>query len=441
MPSFNFFKRKKRNVSSFEVKDSESHSNLSTSTQQEHDNRISINDALILLEKIEQDVTRNLLIELDKVFDDTNQVLKHINNVAEDLEKEEIEIEEEKLTPLVKNTKNTIVRALKRESSNILSKPKNFEDFVNFKDSLDSSINRFGEVTSSHSRIVNTFMKKHANSLRGDLKKISDYLEKLNDGYTNIKQEKVIIESLRSNLLNVRSKNIDMNNTANIIKMMEEECKKLNELIDKNKDEISELKSSSEYEKGLKYLKEEESIDKEKALLNAKLSDISGHLAKAANKYSYGLTQSTVEKINLLVYKPEEVAKKNNLSEYIRLLNEIKESIKTNKIILKDSNKMIPYFDTLAQELPTFKSKMEKIDARIEKLKDKDKIAIINKVKEKETENKTNIDKLEVDNQRKNDLLRSKSDIENSIMTYLLDIEEQFQRLSTKKYKLILGSE
>lgn len=441
MPSFNFFKRKKRNVSSFEVKDSESHSDLLTSTQQEHDNRISINDALILLEKMEKDVTRTLLIELDKVFDDTNQVLKHINNVAEDLEKEEIEIEEEKLTPLVKNTKNTIVRALKRESSNILSKPKNFEDFVNFKDSLDSSINRFGEVTSSHSRIVNTFMKKHANSLRGDLKKISDYLEKLNDGYTNIKQEKVIIESLRSNLLNVRSKNNNLNNTANIIKMMEEECKKLNELIDKNKDEISELKSSSEYEKGLKYLKEKEGIDKEKALLNAKLSDISGHLAKAANKYSYGLTQSTVEKINLLVYKPEEVAKKNDMSEYTRLLNEIKESIKTNKIILKDSNKMIPYFDTLAQELPAFKSKMEKIDARIEKLKDKDKIAIINKVKEKETENKINIDKLEADNQRKDDLLRSKADFENSIMTYLLDIEEQFQRLSTKKYKLILGSE
>lgn len=441
MPSFNFFKRKKRIVTNFDVKDSESHSNLSTSTQQEHDNRISINDALTLLEKMEQDVTRNLLIELDKIFDDTNQVLKHINNVADDLEKEEIVIEEEKLTPLVKNTKNTIVRALKRESSNILSKPKNFEDFVNFKNSLDSSINRFGEVTSSHSRIVNTFMKKHANSLRGDLKKISDYLEKLNDGYTNIKQEKAIIESLRSDLLNVKSKNNDMNNTINAIKMMENECKKLNELIDRNKDEISKLKSSSDYEKGLKYLREKESIDKEKALLQSNLSDISGHLTKAANKYSYGLTQSTVEKINLLVYKPEEVAKKNNMSEYIRLLNEIKESIKTNKIILKDSNKMIPYFDTLAHELPIFKSKMEKIDARIEKLKDKDKVSIINKVKEKETENKINMDQLEVDNQRKNDLLRSKADFENSIKTYLLDIEEQFQRLSTKKYKLMLGSE
>jgi hypothetical protein len=441
MPSFNFFKRKKRNVSNFDVKDSESHSNLSTSPQQEHDNRLSINDALILLEKMEQDATRSLLIELDKVFDETNQVLKHINNVAEDLSKEEIVIEEEKLTPLVKNTKNTIVRALKRESSNILSKPKNFEDFVNFKDSLDSSINRFGEVTSSHSRIVNTFMKKHANSLRADLKKISDYLEKLNDGYTNIEQEKSIIESLRSNLLNVKSKNNDINNTANTIKIIEDGCKKLKELIDKNKNEISELKSSSDYEKGLKYLKEKESIDKEKALLQSKLRDISGHLVKAANKYSYGLTQSTVEKINLLVSNPEEVAKKNDMSEYIRLLHEIKESIKTNKIILKDSNKMIPYFDILAQELPSFKSQMEKIDARIEKLKDKDKISIINKVKEKETENKFNIDQYDTDIKRKNDLLRSKSDFENSIKTYLLDIEEQFLRLSTKKYKLILGSE
>jgi hypothetical protein len=390
---------------------------------------------------MEQDATRSLLIELDKVFDDTNQVLKHINNVAEDLSKEEIVIEEEKLTPLVKNTKNTIVRALKRESSNILSKPKNFEDFVNFKDSLDSSINRFGEVTSSHSRIVNTFMKKHANSLRADLKKISDYLEKLNDGYTNIEQEKSIIESLRSNLLNVKSKNNDINNTANTIKIIEDGCKKLKELIDKNKNEISELKSSSDYEKGLKYLKEKESIDKEKALLQSKLRDISGHLVKAANKYSYGLTQSTVEKINLLVSNPEEVAKKNDMSEYIRLLHEIKESIKTNKIILKDSNKMIPYFDILAQELPSFKSQMEKIDARIEKLKDKDKISIINKVKEKETENKFNIDQYDTDIKRKNDLLRSKSDFENSIKTYLLDIEEQFLRLSTKKYKLILGSE
>lgn len=441
MPSFDFFKKKKRNVSNFDGKDNESHSNLSVSTHHEHDNRISVDEALKLLEKIEQDATRNLLIELDKVFDDTNQVLQHINNVAEDLENEEIEIEEEKLTPLVKNTKNTIVRALKRESSNILSKPKDFEDFVKFKDSLDSSINRFGEVTRSHSRIVNTFMKKHANSLRGDLKKISEYLEKLNEGYSNIKQEKSIIENCRSNLLNVKSKNNDINNIAITIKIMEEECKKLNELIDKGKDEISKLKSSSDYEKGLKYLREKESIDKEKVTLQSKLSDISGHLVKAANKYSYGLTQSTVEKINLLVYKPEEVAKRHDMSEYIGLLKEIKESIRTSKIILKDSNKMIHYFDTLAQELPIFKSEMEKIDSRVDKLKDKDKISIINKVKEKETENKIKIDQLEIDNQRKNDLLKSKADFENNVKSYLLDIEEQFQRLSAKKYKLILGSE
>src|SRR5690606_16969360 len=108
---------------------------------------------------------------------------------------------EEKLAPLVKNTKNTIVRALKREASNIQDTPKNFDEFVKFKDSLDASINRFGEVTSSHSRIVNTFMKKHANSLRGDLKKISYISDILRDEFEGLSAKKKIIDDCRLNLL------------------------------------------------------------------------------------------------------------------------------------------------------------------------------------------------------------------------------------------------
>lgn len=439
MPSFNFFKRKKRNISNLEVKENESHSNLSTQVQnQEHDNRISIDYALTVLGKIEEGAIRNLLIELDKVFEDINQVLQHINKVAGDLENEEIEIEEEKLAPVVKNTKNTIVRALKRESSNILIKPKDFEEFIKFKDSLESSINRFGEVTSSHSRIVNTFMKKHANSLRGDLKKISDYLEKLNDRYNDFEEDKRLAEKCRSGLYSIKSKNYELADTRNSLKIMDEESKELNDSIKMGKDEIFELRSSSDYEKGLKYLKERETIDNERLLLKSNLSDISGHLIKAANKYSYGLTKSTVEKINLIIYEPDQVIKKHDMPEYLNLLKEIKDSVQTNKIILKDSNKMIHYFDLLMEELPTFKSKMEKLDSRIEKLKDEDKISMINKVREKEKETERDIDQLKINNQKKNDLLKIKSDFENSVEEYLLDVEELFQRLSTKKYKLIL---
>ncbi len=263
--------------------------------------------------------------------------------------------------PLVQNTKNTIVRALKRESSNILPIPKTFEDVIKFKDSLDASINRFGEVTSSHSRIVNTFMKKHANSLRGELKRISDSSEKLNDEYNQVTEERKMIEQCRFNLLSMHSK-IDEINKANItIINLDQRIRQLKEGKDMREKEINSIKSSSDYSKCLKYLREKEEIDKERKKSINELYEISNRLTKAANKYSYGLSRGTVEKIDTIVNKPSEIVSKPNMSEYITLLKDIKESVRSNKIVLKDSKKVLQYFDMLMDELPKFKDEIQRV--------------------------------------------------------------------------------
>ena len=70
------------------------------------------------------------------------------------------------MTPLINNTRNIVVKSLKRESSNALQIPETFEELVKFKETINSSIKRFGEVTRSHSIVINNFMKKNANSLR-----------------------------------------------------------------------------------------------------------------------------------------------------------------------------------------------------------------------------------------------------------------------------------
>jgi len=111
------------------------------------------------------------LEKLRKICKDLIQSFEIINNIAEKIEIEKIDNDEEKLTPLINNTRNIIVKSLKRESSNTLEIPETFEDLIKFKETIDSSIKRFGEVTRSHSVVINNFMKKHANSLRGELKK------------------------------------------------------------------------------------------------------------------------------------------------------------------------------------------------------------------------------------------------------------------------------
>ncbi len=443
MPSFNFFKKKDKDISNLNNKKSAAAAaaNSTVPTVQVQDNKITIEDAVKELEKSEGKITKNLLINLEKTFEDTNLAFQHINIIAEDLDAEVINTEEEKLMPLVQNTKNTIVRALKRESSNILPVPKTFEEFIKFRDSVDASINRFGEVTSSHSRIVNTFMKKHANSLRGELKRISDGSEKLNDGYNEITEDRKMIEECRSNLLSIHSK-IDEINKANItIKSLDEKIRQLKEGIDRREKEINLIKSSSDYAKCLKYLQEKEEIDKKRKKSINQLYEISNHLTKAANKYSYGLSRGTVEKIDTIVNKPSEIVSKPDMSEYITLLKDIKESVKSNKIVLKDSKKVLQYFDILMDELPRFKTEIKELDSKIERLKDKDKIAILDDVKRKEEERKEEERIIMLENQRKEDITKEKIGLEEQMISTTRVIEEQIHKLCRKKYKIITPSE
>jgi hypothetical protein len=441
MPSFNFFKKRDKDVSKLNNKKSADGANSTIPIVQAQDNKITIENAIKELEKSEAKITKNLLINLEKTFEDTNLAFQHINIIAEDLDAEVIITEEEKLMPLVQNTKNTIVRALKRESSNILPIPKTFEDFIKFRDSVDASMNRFGEVTSSHSRIVNTFMKKYANSLRGELKRISDSSEILNDEYNQITEERKTVEQCRSNLLSMHSK-MDEINKANItIKNLDQKIRQLKERKDLREKEINSIKSSSDYAKCLKYLQEKEEIDKKRKKSINELYEISNRLTKAANKYSYGLSRGTVEKIDTIVNKPSEIVSKPDMPEYITLLKDIKESVKTNKIVLKDSKKVLQYFDILMDELPKFKAQIKELDSRIDRLKDKDKIAVLDEIKRKEEERKEEERIIMSENQRKDEITKQKIELEEQMISTTRDIEEQIHILCRKKYKLITPSE
>jgi len=444
MPSFNFFKKRDKDISKLSSKKSGAGAGTSNSTipiVQAQDNKITIEDAIKELEKSEGRISKNLLINLEKTFEDTNLAFQRINIIAEELDAEVIDTEEEKLMPLVQNTKNTIVRALKRESSNILPIPKTFEDFIKYKDSVDASINRFGEVTSSHSRIVNTFMKKHANSLRGELKRISDSSEKLNDEYEQITDERKMIEQCRSSLLGMHSKIDEINRTNIEIKNLDQKIRQLQEGKDRREKEINSIKSSSDYSKCLKYLQEKEEIDKRRKKSINELYEISSHLTKAANKYSYGLSRGTVEKIDTIVNKPSEIVSKTNMSEYITLLKDIKESVRSNKIVLKDSKKVLQYFDMLMDELPKFKSEIKELDSRVDRLKDKDKIAVLDELKRKEAERKEAERMIMSENQRKDETSKQKTGLEEQMISTTKDIEEQIHKLCRKKYKISISSE
>jgi len=129
------------------------------------------------------------------------------------------------------------------------------------------------------------------------------------------------------------------------------------------------------------------------------------------------------------------------MSEYITLLKDIKESVRSNKIVLKDAKKVLQYFDMLIDELPKFKAEIKELDSRIDRLKDKDKIAVLDELRRKEDERKEDERIIMLENQTKDEITKQKKELDEQMISTTRDIEEQIHKLCRKKYEIIIPSE
>jgi hypothetical protein len=430
MSPFNFFKKKDKDISKID-------NNIQNKPNTLHhsDNIITIDFALDEIKKKENNIIINHLDRLRKICEDIKQSFEIINSIAENIELKEIN-EEERLTPLINNTRNIVVKSLKRESSNALQIPETFEDLVKFKEMINSSIKRFGEVTRSHSVVINNFMKKNANSLRSELKKITENSEKINEYYSNILKDKEIIDRCKNNLQDVINKRTEIENNNSIknsINLNIKEKEKENSLKQK---EIKQLQELPSYNKSLNHLKEIEKLEKNKEELIQNIMDISNQLSKAAHKYSYGTSKVTKETINVLIKEPFKIINDKDISPYLEFLNNLKESVNTNKILLKDSSKVIQYCDKMIEALPKFKYEIQEIILKINSLNDHDKNSTLEKIKKIEDIINENRKTIQNETSRKEEFTNQIIQEEERLKEVLDKVEEQLFHICKKKYRI-----
>ena len=431
MSPFSFFKKKDKDISKINTKVF----NRSNSSSQS-DDIITIDFALEEINKKEVNIIKNQLEKLRKTCEETIQSYEIINNIAENLEIEEINAENDKLTPLVNNTKKVIVKSLKRESSNELQIPESFEDLVKFKETIFSSINRFGEVTSSHSTVINTFMKKHANNLRSELKRITGKSEKINEYYKYILEDKEIIDDCKNNLLELSNKIKEISNNNNIRDSLNQKIKEIENENNLKEKEIKQLRALPSYNKSLDLLKEIENLENEKEIQIQGIYEITHQLSKAAHKYSYGTSKGTKEIINTIIKDPVKIVNETDISPYVAFLNNLKESIISNKILLKDSNKVIQNCEKMIEALPKFKVETKEIISKIKYLKEHNKNSPLEKTKKIEDTVNENKKIIHDENLRREEIRREEIQEEDRLKQLTNKIEEQLFLICKKKYKI-----
>jgi antitoxin component HigA of HigAB toxin-antitoxin module len=348
VPSFSFFRRRE----SDEVIASEQPPITYTN---EHPSSLSIQQAQDLLQNIEIAKVKEVSIRLGLVKESASKSLKTIRDLADQLGQEKIKLEdlEQRYKSVVENSRKTVVSSLKRETSIEFPLPQTVNDTKKFKERFETMMNRISEVTGSHSKVLNVFMKKYAGKLKSEFEALSKLLNEVKSALSCLEEARAPIIKC-NNILNTVQQKISSTKSIQLsIQCLEGEIKDAESEIQQLKEQMHALKNSSEYDQAIEIVQKIEEIEKQEEQLRLQISDLFLHVSRAFTKYSYNITKETEKRLYILSEEPWKIVEEElDISPYSLLLNEIRNSLEGGRIQLKDSDKTISYIDVILKSLP-----------------------------------------------------------------------------------------
>ena len=398
---------------------------------------LSIQQALDLLQGLESAKVKELSASLARIKESAGESLTVIDALAKDMDRENIKLEglEQRLKSVVEHSKRTVVTSLKREASLELPFPQSANDAKKFKERFENMMKRFGEVSGSHSKVLNAFMKKHS----GKMKEEFEFLTKLlNETRAIISEFDRNREPLTrcGNMLNTALQKLSSIKLAESSAMnIEREIEDLKRELEKLESDLAALGASKEYEQASVRMREKAEAEKKQEEFHAKIRDLFSHLSRAFTKYSYGITKETEQRLNTMSDEPWQILYEKNTLPYSSLLLEIRRSIVNGQIQLKDSDKVLQYMDIILETFPDLQRKAKTITTEIDSYRQFN-IEIVYKVKDLEQKIIEHNEELRRSRQDLEQQRRQAKDKKEEVDAILRRAGEILAELTGQKYSL-----
>jgi hypothetical protein len=332
---------------------------------------LTVKEAQDLLDGLESQRVKHLCTRLGHTKNTIDQSMENINNLAIEMEHEKIKFEdlEHRVKSVVENSKKTVISSLKREASLQLAQPQSINDCKKFKERFENMMKRFGEVSGSHSRVLNAFMKKYSYKMKDEFEDLTKLLNETRTTMSDFDKDRAPIIKC-NNVLNIAMQKIfSVKSTEASAQVLERGLEKSQRELHTLEFEISRMKATREFHEAS--VSEEKLADAEKKQkqFDAQIGELFSHLARAFTKYSYGVSKQKESQLQRISEEPWKIFHENDVSPYSLLLFEIKQSIDSGNIQLKDSEKVHQYLETIVESMPEFQAKSHALVAEIDTLK------------------------------------------------------------------------
>ena len=398
---------------------------------------LSIKDAQALLQELEATNLKSLSSRLSPIKSTAEQSLRAIEALASDMENEKIKFEglEQRFKSVVENSRKTIVATLRRESATVLLLPDTVNDSRKFKDKFEILLKRLGEVSGSHSKILSNFMKKHASKLREELENLQKLHKEAKSMISDFDQDRQPIVKCNG-ILNTASQKVEsiQAGVSSIDSMQSEISAYDHDLVSLNA-ELQSLKNSPCYQAAESIARSLENVEEKREEMKHKMLELFSHASRAFAKYSYGVSRDTEARLNLMSSEPWKLLEMEDTSEYISLISEVRKSVSSGNIQLKDSDKMINYIDMMTQSLPDFRTGSIQLNAEIRSLRNQD-ASLFDRAKQIGQKITETSERLSRSNDSVNLLKRQNEDRKAELVTLLADASTLLSSVSSQKYSV-----
>jgi hypothetical protein len=379
------------------------------------ENTLTISNALDLLKRMEDEKAGDLYRILIPIRQSLENTLLSMGRIAEEMENEKVKVEDEKFRPSVESSRKILVSSLKKEASSDFPVPTSIPEAKKFQERLQSLMERLGDVSGSHSKLLTTFMKKHTGKIKGEFDVISSLERRTDKIMEDFEDDKRPLMNCITLLTKISQMVDSILQQKNELQRVEGEISRL-EVEDKDlAKELSGLEKSSDFETTAKTIKEMKLAQEEENEFRKHLGDLFSPVSRALTKYSYGTSKATSSKLQILMETPwkifEQAKEQKNhdrvqltssqtgdLESYGSLLADVHKAVSTGKIKLKDSEKTIKHFEMIIDSLPTLERRSELISHRLRSLEKKKDHSIISAAEDLRRKLKDN--KVALDNNR-----------------------------------------
>jgi DNA repair exonuclease SbcCD ATPase subunit len=399
---------------------------------------ISMQEAQAILQSIESAKAQALVLRLSPVKEAASASLRALGAIAGDMEKEKIKLEEleKRFGSTAENSKKTVVAALRREVSSDVPAIQSAADAKKFKERMESMMNRFGEVSGSHSRMINYFMKKQADRMRDEFETLTELVKETKSALAAFEQDRApvvkcnnTINTISQKIASIKSDTVSAEAVAERIAAMEQEAQK-------NREELAALKSSPEFARALAAAEKMESVKKRVSDYQSKVSEMFSHVSRAFTKYSYGVSKETERRLHLLADEPWKIFYEQDITSYSELLHEVGRSVGTGQIQLKDSDKILHHLQSIQSSLEGLHSQAKELAAELAEIRQGD-IAPVQKARDLEESIARYNEQISRDRQSLEQQKRQISEKNEEVNLLLIEVADGLYGLTGKRYVVV----